>query len=124
MIQVKMEKKAEDLSERLVDYGAEIVKLTAMLSKTFAGRQLAAQLLRSGTSAGANYEEACGAESRADFTHKLHIVFKEIKESLYWLRIVKKAEILKTSRLDEIIDETRQLTNIVAKSIITAKKKK
>ena len=119
-----MEKKAADLSERLVDYGAEVVKLTALLAKTYAGKQIADQLLRSGTSAGANYEEACGAQSRADFTHKLHIVFKEIRESLYWLKVVKKTEMVKTAKLDEIIDETRQLSNIVAKSIITAKNRK
>jgi four helix bundle protein len=117
-----VEEKANKLSERLLDYGAEIVKLTIKLSKTAAGRLIANQLLRCGTSAGANYEEACGAESRADFVHKLQIVLKEIRESLYWLRLIQKSAILNDLIMNKLIDETKQISNIVAKSIITAKK--
>ncbi|MDO8886827.1 four helix bundle protein [Candidatus Oleimmundimicrobium sp.] len=120
----KMEEKANELSERLLDYGVEIVKLTMKLRKTSAGRQIANQLLRCGTSVGANYEEACGAQSRADFIHKLQIVLKEIRESLYWLRLIKKSAILKEQNLIQIVEETKQLSNIIAKSIITAKKRK
>jgi len=54
----KMEEKARELSERLLDYGVEIVKLTMKIGKTAAGKQIANQLLRCGTSLGANYEEA------------------------------------------------------------------
>ncbi|MDO8886829.1 four helix bundle protein [Candidatus Oleimmundimicrobium sp.] len=120
----KVEEKANELSERLLDYGVEIVKLTMKLRKTSAGRQIANQLLRCGTSVGANYEEAGGAQSRADFIHKLQIVLKEIRESLYWLRLIQKSAILKEQNLTQIIEETKQLSNIIAKSIITAKKKK
>jgi len=73
---------------------------------------------------GANYEEACGAQSRADFIHKLQIVLKEIRESLYWLRLIKKSAILKEQNLIQIVEETKQLSNIIAKSIITAKRRK
>jgi len=121
---LKMEEKSKEISERLLDYGIEIIRLTIGLNKTMIGRHIAKQLLRSGTSAGANYEEACGAESRADFIHKLQIVLKELRESLYWLRLIQKSQILKNKNLDEVIDETKQLSNIIAKSVITAKNKK
>jgi four helix bundle protein len=122
-----MEQKATQLSEQLLDYGVEIVRLTTKLEKSAAGRLIANQLIRRGTSTGANYEEACGAQSRADFIHKLQIVLKEIRESLYWLKLAQKSSVLKVLNdpsINKIIDETKQLSNIIAKSIITAKKVK
>ena len=79
--------------------------------------------MRSSTSAGANYEEAYGAESRADFIHKLQIVLKELRETLYWLRLIKKSNLVSITTLEVLIQEGKELTNIIAKSIITAKKK-
>jgi four helix bundle protein len=119
-----MEDKANKLSERFLEYASAIVKLTAKLENSFAGKHIAGQLFRSGTSAGANYEEGCGAQSRADFIHKLQIVLKELRESSFWLRLIQKAELLKDLAVDDLIEETKQLINIIAKSLITAKKKK
>lgn len=79
--------------------------------------------MRSSTSAGANYEEACGAESRADFIHKLQIVLKELRESLFWLRIVKRAALAPEALSDPLLQEADELAGIIAKSIITAKRK-
>lgn len=107
-----------------MDYAAEIIKLTAKLRRTAAGREVAGQLLRSGTSAGANYEEACGAQSRADFIHKLQIVYKELRESLFWLRLTRKASLIMDEELESLIRETNELSNIIAKSLITSKKAK
>ncbi|MBI5361188.1 MAG: four helix bundle protein [Planctomycetes bacterium] len=84
------------------------------------GRHISNQLLRAGTSACSNYEEARGAESRADFIHKLRIVLKEIREALFWLKLTQKSEILSEYKTDGLIDETKQLSKIIAKSIITA----
>ncbi len=117
-----MEEKANQISERLLNYGIEIIKLTIKLNKTEVGKHIANQLLRSATSAGANYEEACGAQSMADFIHKLQIVLKEMRESLYWLKLIQKSETLKDKNLNDIVSETKQLNNIIAKSVITAKK--
>ncbi len=119
-----MEEKANKLSERLLDYGVAIFKLTMKLDASLSGKHVAGQLFRAGTSAGTNYEEACGAESRADFIHKLQIVLKELRESSFWLRLIKKSELLNDGNLDGLIEETKQLINIIAKSLITAKKKK
>jgi len=66
------------LEERLLDYSRRVIKLVDALLKTLVGRRIADQLLRSATSAGANYEEAQGAESKEDFTHKLQIALKEL----------------------------------------------
>ena len=63
-------------------------------------------MLRAGTSVGANYEEACGAQSKADFIHKLQIVLKEIREPMYWLKLLQRSNILKREEVKEAINET------------------
>lgn len=120
---IKMEERSKKISERLLDYGVEVIRITIELNKSMIVRNISGQLLRSGTSAGANYEESCGAESKADFIHKLQIVLKELRESLYWLRLVQKSNILTNKNLNNLINETTQLGNIIAKSVITAKNK-
>ncbi len=119
-----MEEKANELSERFLAYAAEIVKLVMKLRRTSVGREIGGQLLRSGTSTGANYEEGCGAQSRADFIHKLQIVFKELRESLFWLKLIRKSELLKDDSIEWLIKETKELSSIIAKSLITAKRGK
>src|SRR6266513_3701291 len=78
---------ADVLEERLIDFAVRIIKLSARLPKHAAGRHIAGQILRSGTSPAPNYGEARGAESAADFTHKLRIVLKELNETSIWLRL-------------------------------------
>jgi len=119
-----MEEKASQISDRLLDYGTAIVKICIRLNKTTVGRHIGNQLLRAGTSVGANYEEACGAQSKTDFIHKLQIVLKEIRESKYWLKLIKRSGILKEDEIKEVIEETQQISNIIGKSIITSKKTK
>lgn len=116
-------KQQRDLGERLLEYGARIIKLVESLPKTIAGNRIGDQLLRSGTSPGANYEEAQAAESTADFVHKLQIALKELRESNYWLRLLDKAGTLPSGRLADIIDESIQLRAILSKAVATAKGK-
>ncbi len=118
-----MEDRANALSERLLDYGVEIVKFAGGLGRTMAGKHIANQLLRSGTSAGANYEEARGAQSRADFVHKMQVVLKEIRESHYWLKLVQRSAILDGRHLDHVLSETEHLSKMIARSVITAKRR-
>jgi four helix bundle protein len=113
-----------DLSDRLESFAADIIKGVLKINKTFAGRHIAGQLIRSTTSAGANYEEACGAESRQDFIHKLQIVLKELKESLFWLRVAVKADLVTLEAVRMILKEGNELGNIIGKSVITAKRGK
>lgn len=95
-----MQNKNNDISERLLNFAGEIIKLIVQLNKNAIGRQISNQLLRSATSGGANYEEACGAESRADFTHKLQIVLKELRETIFWLRLIKKSILVNDQNLE------------------------
>ena len=104
-----------DLDERLLTYGARVIKLVESLPRTLVGRRIGDQLLRSATSAGANYEEARGAESRSDFVHKMQVALKELRESHYWLRLLMKAEILPVDRLADLLDEATQLRAIPVK---------
>ena len=113
-----------NLSDRFEDWAVEIIRLSSKLSKTFVGRHISGQLIRSATSAGANYEEACGGESRADFIHKLQLVLKEMRESLYWLRLIKKSALVPNEIASPIYQEADELTKIIAKSVVTAKRKK
>ncbi len=119
---IKM-RNTEDLSVRFLNFAALIVQLVNKLSKTVAGRHIGNQLLHAATSAGANYEEACGAESRADFIHKMQVVLKELRESLYWLKLTEKAKLLSDEILPRALTEADELVKIIAKSIITAKGK-
>ena len=118
-----MQSASYDLSERLLDYAVQIIKIFEELPNTTAGRRIGDQLLRSGTSVGANYQEAQAAESKADFSHKLQISLKELRKSLFSLRLIAKSELLPPDRLSEIIDETIQLRAIFSKAITTAKSK-
>ena len=113
-----------DLSDRLESFAAEVIKGVPRINRTFAGRHIAMQLIRSSTSAGANYEEACGAESRQDFIHKLQIVLKELKESLFWLRVAIKADLVPANTVHLLLKEGYELANIIGKSVVTAKRGK
>ena len=114
---------ADELEDRLIDFAVRIVKLSAALPRTSAGRHIAGQILRSGTSPAPNYAEARGAESTADFIHKVRIVFKELNETLIWLRIIERSQLLKSELLAEILNENLELCRIFATTLKTAKQK-
>ena len=111
----------DELSERLLDFAARSGNVVDALPDTRLGRHIAGQLVRSGTSPAPNYEEACAAESRADFIHKLGIVLKELRESRCWLRLIIKRELLPEHRLTELWEEGTELCNIIGQSVVTAK---
>ena len=116
-----MQMDRQDLSERLLEFSANAVKLTAKLNRSAMGRHIALQLMRASTSCGANYEEACAAESRADFIHKMQIVLKELRESRYWLRLLERVGVSLELGLPRLLKESDELIRIFAKSVITAK---
>jgi four helix bundle protein len=116
------EKSRSDLLEqRLIEFAANIIEFAAELPRNPAGRHIAQQILRSGTAAAANYAEARGAESRADFIHKLGIVQKELNETSVWLRIVVKINREKLDTIVAILQENIELARIITASIRTAK---
>ena len=114
-------RKGEDIEERTIDFAARIGRVVDALPETRLGRHIAGQLVRSGTSPAANYAEACAAESKNDFIHKLGIVLKELRESGVWLKLIGKAALLPPTRVAQLLDECEQLGKIVGQSVITAK---
>ena len=88
----------DQLEEGLVEFAAKIIGMAGKLCNTFQGRHIANQILRSGTAATPNYAEARGAESRADFVHKMRIVQKELNETSVWLRVIMRCSLLSPDR--------------------------
>ena len=111
-----------DLEERLLNYAVRIIRLVDALPATRAGRHVADQLLRCGTSPLANHGELQGAESRKDFIHKLGVCLKEIRESRRWLRLVHRVPLVKPSKIEPLLAETEALIKIFAASKRTAEK--
>jgi four helix bundle protein len=112
---------ADILEERLIEFAVRVIKLSVKLPKTAAGRHIAGQILRSGTSPAPNYGEARGAESANDFTHKLRVVVKELNETLIWLRIIERSQLLRADLLVDIISENIELCKIFATTLRTAR---
>ncbi len=111
-----------DLEERLLNYAAQIVRLTERLPDTRAGNHIAGQLLRSGTSPLPNHGEAEGAESKNDFVHKLGICHKELRESRRWIKLIQRVPLLTdAAALEDALSETDELVRIFAASIRTAR---
>jgi len=114
--------KGDDLQDRLINFAVSVVVLTPKLTATFAGKHIANQLMRSGTSAAPNYAEARGAESTKDFIHKLKIVLKELNESKVWLEIVRRSSLLEDFHLNPVFNECIELQRIIAACLKTASK--
>ena len=120
----ELRSQADELEERLVNFAVRIVKLAASLPRTPAGKHIAGQILRSGTSPAPNYGEARGAESTADFIHKLRIVLKELNETSIWLRIIQRSELISRQLLVDIKRENDELCRIFAASLKTTQSRK
>ena len=116
-----IDRRGEDLEDRLSDFAARVGKLVEALPDTRLGRHVAGQLVRSGTSPAPNYAEACAAESKKDFIHKLGIALKELRESRVWIKLILKSDMLSVDRIEQLLDESNQLCNIIGKSVVTAK---
>jgi four helix bundle protein len=113
--------RTDQLERRFITFAATILDLSAKLPKTPQGRHICNQILRSGTASAANYGEARGAESRADFVHKLRVVFKELNETTIWLEIIAMGSLLPADATAKIVAENRELCRVIAASIKTAR---
>ena len=114
--------KPDDLSERLLDLAVRVGKVVDALPDTRLGKHIAGQLVRSGTAPAPNYEEACAAESRRDFIHKVRIALKELRETRCWINLIMRSELLPEARMSEIANETDELCRILGQSLVTARK--
>lgn len=108
---------ANDIEERLIRYASSVIRLCEKLPKSPAGRHLAGQLLRCGTSPAANYAEARGAESRPDFTHKISLVLKELQEAAVWLKIIEHSKMADVVRARQETDELCRILGATEKTL-------
>jgi four helix bundle protein len=120
----KKEKKNYDLEERTAKFGENIVLFAKTLKKDVVNTPLINQLVKAGTSIGANYMEANGASSKRDFGNKISICKKEARETKYWLRVISKANQKHKNKCRELWKEAQELTLIFSKIILTLKAKK
>jgi four helix bundle protein len=111
----------EEMKIRTKAYASRIVKLCSALPENWIARTLGKQLLRSGTSVGANYRAVCRAKSNLDFINKLRIVEEECDESLFWMELLVENNLVKAARLDELMKEADELLAIVVSSAKTAR---
>jgi four helix bundle protein len=114
---------SKDISDRLLIFSANTIKFCLRLNKNPIEKHISLQLTRSSTSSGANYEESRGAESKSDFIHKMRLVLKELKESLYWLKLINNVGFGKIESIKPLMNECDELVRIIGKSVSTARKK-
>lgn len=111
-----------ELKLRTKKFALRIIKLVDALPKTTAGRAIGNQLMRSGTSVGANYRAACRARSKVEFIAKLGIVEEEADESAFWMELIIESGLIKESLVSELLKEANEVTAIMAASRISASK--
>ena len=117
-----MGEKPRDLCERTFLFACDIVGLCLALSREpGVSRQLAGQLLRSGTSVGANAEEAKAAYTRREFACKNSIVLRESREALYWLRLIAAHKLVQSSSIDPLLKEANELVAIYTVTVRRAR---
>jgi four helix bundle protein len=115
-------KDLEALQSRTKRFALRILRLFRSLPRTEEARILGKQLLRSGTSIGANYRAACRARSKAEFVAKLGIVLEEADETVFWLELMRDAPLFPEEKLNDLVKEANELASIFVTSVRTAKK--
>lgn len=113
----------DDLKQRTKEFGLRIIKVIDALPDSPSTRAISAQLIRSGTSVGANYRSACRGRSTAEFSAKLGIVIEEADESAYWLELIAEARLLKPASIQPLLQEASELVAIFTAAVRTTKAK-
>jgi len=114
-----------DLQEQLIDFAVRILNLVEALPNNRIGNHIVGQLARSGTSPAPNYGEACSAESRKDFVHKMKIALKELRETHVWLRIIQRKPLIEPpEKVTPLVHECNELISIFVKSVKTTETNK
>jgi len=114
----------DELFRRTKDFALRVINLTNALPDTPVGRVIRGQLLRSGTSVGANYRAAKRAKSTADFISKMGTVEEEADESMYWMELIVDSGLMAENRISELYQEADEILAMVVSSIKTARKRK
>ena len=111
----------DEMKKRTREFALRIIHLAEALPNTRTGRVVAGQVLRAGTSVGANYRAACNARSQADFIAKMGIVQEEADETIYWMGLVEEAKLIERRRLAPLMREAGEILAITVSSINTAR---
>jgi four helix bundle protein len=120
-----MERHKTDIDKRTFEFALRIIRLCEKLSnRPGVGRTLGQQLLRAGTSVGANVEEAQAGQSRADFISKLNIALKESRETHYWLRLLSESNLVDPGLLAAITQEADELQRILGAIVRSCRRRK
>lgn len=116
--------RTEAMKRRTKQYALRVIRLVRALPKTEDGRVMGRQLLRSGTSVGANYRAVCRARSKKEFVAKCGVVIEEADESAFWIELLIESEVMSARRLQPLLDETNEILAIVAAAYYTARGKR
>jgi four helix bundle protein len=103
----------QELKKRTQQFALRIFRLVEALPKTYAGRAVAMQLVRSGSSIGANYRAACRGRSKAEFRSKLGTVVEEADESCYWLELIIEGKLMEKSKVEPLLNEANEICAIM-----------
>jgi four helix bundle protein len=112
-----------EFKDRTKRFALRVIKLVTSLPKGLVPDVIGRQLLRSGTSVGANYRAACRGRSTADVVNKLGVVEEEADESLFWMELLVEAQIVSSKRLAALLTEADEITAMVVASIKTLKRR-
>ncbi len=113
----------EEMKKRTKDFVLRILRLCRSLPETSECKIIKNQLLRSGTSVGANYRAACRARSNAEFYSKISIVIEEADETMFWMEILQEAEIIKSELLKSLYRENEEILKIMTVARANSKNK-
>ena len=114
----------EEFKTRTKAFTLRVIRVVEALPKSGTAGVIGRQLLRSGSSVGANYRSACRARSRADFIAKMGIVEEECDESIYWMEVLIESGLIKPVLLDDLMNEAGEILSMVVSSIRTARGRK
>ena len=116
--------KPMDIRERTFQFGLEIIRCIEKIPHTRTGNSIANQLIRSGTSIGANAQEALAASSKADFIYKTNIALREARETQYWIRLLKESKLIVDKEIETLFQESDEITRILGAIVSTARGKR
>ena len=112
----------DQLRDRTKKFAVRVIRLCQALPKSSEGQVIAKQLLRAGTSVGANYRAACRSRSKAEWLAKLGVVIEEADESMYWMELVSELKLMKPELIGPLYQEAEELTRICVSSRQTSRR--
>jgi four helix bundle protein len=113
--------KGENIKDRTKAFAIRVLTMVSAMPENYSSQVLSHQIVRSGTSVGANYRAACRSKSRRDFVNKLKIVEEELDETGYWLELIEACNFFPAEKISLLLKESDELLSIMVKSIQTAR---